>query len=271
MEQKNVHTFQININGIDVNAVYTQENIDGIFLPFLKKLTDLQKKEGKRILAIIAAPPGTGKSTLCEFLKKLSETTPEIKPIQVIGMDGFHRYQDYLTSHTTMRDGKEILMVKIKGAPVTFDLELFTERVKKVAAGENVGWPVYNRLTHNPSEDAIIVSGDIVVLEGNYLLLQDEGWKDIKNYADYTVRILADEKDLRKRLVDRKINSGASPEEAEAFVESSDLYNARLCIQNSMRGDLNLRLNSDDSYSVEKDYRRFSSEPEIADCGCIYG
>ena len=45
-----------------------------------------------------------------------------VKELQTIGMDGFHHYQDYLLSHETIRDGKTIKMVEIKGAPITFDL-----------------------------------------------------------------------------------------------------------------------------------------------------
>lgn len=263
--------FTVNINGIEVNAKYTEDNINHIFIPLLRRITRMQKELGKRVLVMLAAPPGTGKSTLCEYLKVLSEHTEGIKPIQVIGMDGFHRYQDYLTTHTTIRDGKEILMVKIKGAPVTFDLDLLQERIIEVAQGKKVGWPVYNRMTHNPSENALTITGDIIILEGNYLLLQDNGWENLRQYADYTIRISADENDLRKRLIDRKVKSGTPYEDAVSFVDSSDLYNARICLECSMKADLNLQLNHDDSYSIEMDSHRFSSEPDIPDCGCIYG
>ena len=263
--------FDININGIEVNAKYTEDNINQIFLPLLRRLTRMQVELGKRILVMLAAPPGTGKSTLCEFLKELSENTEGLKKVQVIGMDGFHRYQDYLLNHTTIRDGKEILMVKIKGAPVTFDIDKLQERIIKVAQGEKVGWPVYNRVTHNPIEDVIIVSGDIIILEGNYLLLEEEGWNNLKQYADYTVKIVANESDLRSRLIDRKVKSGASYEEAVAFVDSSDLYNVKTCLRQSGDADLNLKLNHDDSYSVVEEKNRFSSEPDIPDCECIYG
>ena len=263
--------FQVNINGIEVNAAYTEDNINHIFIPLLRRLTRMQRELGKRILVMLAAPPGTGKSTLCEYLKVLSEHTEGVKPIQVIGMDGFHRYQEYLTTHTTMREGKEILLVQIKGAPVTFDSDLLQERVMQVAQGENVGWPVYNRMTHNPTENAITVTGDIVILEGNYLLLEEEGWKNLKQYADYTIRITADENHLRERLIERKEKSGATHEEAVAFVEYSDLYNARICLEHTMKADMNLKLNADNSYSLETDRAACSSEPDIPDCGCLYG
>lgn len=244
--------FTVDINGIEVDAYYSNESIEQIFLPLLRQLTALQREKKKRILVMLAAPPGAGKSTLCEFLTRLVEQDKSLENIKIIGMDGFHRYQDYLVSHTTIRDGKEIPMVQIKGAPITFDLPLLKERIAKVAAGEVCGWPTYNRMTHNPTEDAITVEGDIVLLEGNYLLLDHGGWEELSTYADYTIRIIASEDDLRARLVERKHKSGASMEEAIAFVEYSDLYNARLCLEHSKEADLTLYLDSDGSYYIEK-------------------
>ena len=65
--------YDININGIDVNATYNDKAIDEIFLPLLKKLTAMQKEKGRLILVFLAAPPGAGKSTLCSFLETLSK------------------------------------------------------------------------------------------------------------------------------------------------------------------------------------------------------
>lgn len=242
--------FNIEINGLPVKAVYTQDNIDNIFIPLLKRLTKIQKEKGGRILVMLAAPPGAGKSTLSCFLEHLSETTEGIKSISAIGMDGFHRYQDYLLTHTLVRNDVEIPMVDVKGTPETFDLPLFLERVKKVANGEECGWPVYDRLKHNPQENAITVTGDIVLLEGNYLLLKDDGWNELKKYADYTIKIMANEDALRKRLVDRKIMCGNDFDKAVKFVDFSDMYNVRLCLNQSTDADLTLMLNADDSYEM---------------------
>ena len=242
--------YDVEINGLPVKAVYTEESIRDIFIPLLKKLTSLQEKKGERILVMLAAPPGAGKSTLCSFLKYLSEITEGVKPITVIGMDGFHRYQDYLLSHSIIRDGVETVMVNVKGTPETFDLPLFIARVKKVAASEECGWPEYDRIKHNPQEDAITVAGDIVLLEGNYLLLEDDGWNELKTYADYTIKITAQENDLRKRLLDRKIMCGNEYDSAVKFVDYSDMYNVRICLNRSAEANLTLRLNGDNSYSV---------------------
>lgn len=240
------------INGIRVDAHYSRESVEGLFLPLLQKLTCLQREKGRRILVLLAAPPAAGKSTLLSFLKELSEKTECVASITAIGMDGFHRYQDYLLTHTLLRDGQEVPMVQVKGTPETFDLEKLTAAIAQVAAGEVCGWPDYDRLLHNPVENARRVDGDIVVLEGNYLLLNRPGWKELRRYADYTIRILADESDLRARLVSRKAASGASMEEAVRFVEFSDLYNARLCLRETTDADLTLFMDSEGEYRTEK-------------------
>ncbi len=241
----------VTINGISVNAHYTEESIRDIFLPLLDTLTELHRDKGKRILAMLAAPPGAGKSTLLSFLDRLAKAHSEIRDVQTIGMDGFHRRQDYLLTHSTVRDGAEIPMVNVKGAPETFDLDRLLDSIRRVSSGEECGWPVYDRHLHNPVDDAIKVTGDIVLLEGNYLLLDMEGWRDLSDYADYTILIKSETDILKERLISRRIASGHPAEEAEGFVEYSDLYNARLCLEHSKDADLVLKLNPDGSYSRE--------------------
>ncbi len=234
--------YQVNINGIDVDASYSGESIKGIIDPLLLRLADMHKAKGRRILVMLAAPPGAGKSTLASFLEYHGkELLPELT-VQAIGMDGFHRMQEYLVSHETEVDGVMMPMVNIKGAPVTFDLEGLTAKIKQVAKGECCGWPSYDRHLHNPVEDAIMVTGDIVVLEGNYLLLDEPGWRQLHDMADYTVFIKGDKDALRKRLVDRKQASGNSREKAEKFVDFSDMRNVRLCLEKSLKADLEIDL-----------------------------
>lgn len=242
--------YKIKINGLDVDAHYSEENVKEIFYPLLERLTELQREKNRRILVMLAAPPGAGKSTLVSFLEKLSNETDGLTKIQAIGMDGFHRMQDYLTSHTTIRDGKEIKMVEIKGAPETFDLPLLKERIQMVAAGENCGWPIYDRTLHNPVDNVITISAPIVLLEGNYLLLDELGWDELASYADYTIRLTADENMLRERLISRKAASGNTIEAATAFVDYSDMVNVKTCLTKSKKADLIIEVQADDSLKV---------------------
>ena len=243
-------THRVMINGIEVEAHYSRRAAEEIFLPLLRKLTALRQEKGRRILAMLAAPPGAGKTTLLSFLEKLSREQPDTTPVQVIGMDGFHRRQEYLLSHTAERDGKQIPMVEIKGAPVTFDLEGLTRAVRKAAAGENIGWPVYDRMLHNPVEDAVRVDGDIVLLEGNYLLLDEDGWRELPALADYTISVSAEEAMLRERLIDRRIKTGVDREKAVRFVDFSDMPNVRLCLEKSLPADLRLGLDKNGDYRI---------------------
>ena len=242
--------FQEEINGLYVDAEYSDEGVEQIFLPLLHRLTALQKEKNRRILVFLAAPPGAGKSTLVRFLKYLSENTPDLTPVTAIGIDGFHMYRDHLSSHTVMRDGQELLLASIKGASVTYDLAHMEERLGRIAAGEDCGWPEYSRQIHDPVEDAVTVSGDIVLLEGNYLLLEEAGWKDLRKYADLTVRIDTDPEKVRERLIRRKMNNGISYEEAASYVERSDFYNIRACLEHSARADLNLFMTDDGVYEL---------------------
>ena len=134
-------------------------------------------------------------------------------------------------------------MVEIKGAPVTFDLEKLTDKVKEVTVAKSCLWPVYDRLLHNPIEDVITVDGDIVLLEGNYLLLDMDGWRELFGYADYTISVQAEEDLLRERLIARKEASGNTREKAVQFVDFSDMKNVRLCLEKTRKADLELVIN----------------------------
>ena len=198
VNQKDNVSYNVMINGLEVNAVYSRDSIEGIFLPLLRKLTKMQKEKGRRVLVLLAAPPGAGKSTLLSFMEKLASEDEQSGEIQIIGMDGFHRRQAYLVSHTVIRDGEEMPMSRIKG----------------------------------------------------YLLLDEPGWRELKDLADYTVLIRADEELLRTRLTDRKAMGMATREEAEKFVEFSDMRNVRTCLDHSGDADLMLEMTGDGEYRI---------------------
>lgn len=237
------------INGLPVCAAYSDEIVNEIFRPLLEGLDNMQKKAGRRILVMLAAPPAAGKSTMVSFLQELAGGMG-IR-LTSIGMDGFHRYQDYLLSHTVELDGETVPMVKVKGSPISFDLPKLKERIERLLREDECPWPHYDRKLHNPVEGAVKVSGDIVLLEGNYLLLDEPGWRELKALADYTVFVSADEADVKERLVSRKAASGMPREEAERFVERSDLRNVRLCLEKRLPADLNLKMLSNEEYVFE--------------------
>lgn len=182
---------------------------------------------------------------MAEFLSQFPEKDYKLT---ALGMDGFHLTGEYLKSHFTMLDGEEVPLTAIKGAPETYDTARLAECIADVAAGREVYWPVYDRVKHDPAEGTEPVRGDIVLIEGNYLLLDEDGYRDLRTMADYTIMIRADEEDLRERLIDRKTRGYGSREQAEVFVEKSDMKNVRLVLEKSMAADLTLEMRGDGSY-----------------------
>lgn len=237
--------YNTKINGIDVKAYYDDEIIKDIFIPLLEHMAALQSKKQGRILVFLAAPPGAGKSTLVSFLEYLAKEILPEKIIQAVGMDGFHRRQEYLLSHSINVNGTDLPMVKIKGAPATFDLKGLREKITELTENDVCKWPCYDRLIHNPLDDAIVIDADIVLLEGNYLLLDMAGWRDLLKYADYTISLTASENLLRERLIKRRIATGVRKEDAEMFVDFSDMANVSLCLEKTKKAEFELEVTDD--------------------------
>lgn len=240
------------INGYDVHAKYEKTCVETLLRPLLHHLRSLQKEKKGRILVYLVAPPGVGKTTLSMFLEDLSRDG-QGEELQAIGMDGFHRYQAYLASHKMRRNGEEVSMVTLKGSPETFDDEKLRQKIIQLTKEENVMWPLYVRSIHNPVEDQIKVTKNIVVLEGNYLLLKDKDWRDLKQYCDYSIFISTKLQYIEERLIARKMMGGTSREDAYLFYKNSDAYNAQYILTHSQKADLMCEMSEDGSYHSVND------------------
>ena len=87
--------------------------------------------------------------------------------------------------------------------------------------------------------------------------MDEDGWRELRSYADDTVSIVADREMLRGRLIERKTASGSGYAEAVDFVEFSDLVNAQLCLSHSLQANLMLRLLPDGSFLCVDENRIF--------------
>ena len=220
--------------------MYTPEFENGFIYPLIKRLEALRGVKGRRVIALLAAPPAAGKSTLAAHIQKVSGGS-----IQALPMDGFHLKQEYLMNHMVMRDGMQISLTEIKGAPETFDAEGLLERVKRLSEGENIGFPVYNRNIHDTVDDALSVTSGIILIEGNYLLLDRPVWREIRKHADITLFIRVRPEDMLDRLIQRKLNAGRSFEYARNFALNSDIKNAYIVLNESAPADIEIRENAD--------------------------
>ena len=236
MNEKRWRDYEMTVNGLPQHIRYNADTVEGLFLPLLRRLTELQKHENRRILAFLAAPPATGKSTLLLFLAQLAQEHEEFTRVQALGMDGFHHPNRYLETHTILRDGVEIPLKSIKGAPETFDVAHLAAKLATAKEGATP-FPVYDRRIHDVVPDALIAEAPILFVEGNWLLLDEELWRDLRALADYTLRIDAPPAFLRDRLIARKVQGGGSEAEATAFYDASDRKNVERFIAHAGRAD----------------------------------
>lgn len=239
--------YLIKVNGFEMKAVYNEETIREVFLPLLKHLHELQKQKNERLIVFMAAPPAVGKTTLSQFLEYLSKEEQELTEIQALGLDGFHYHSDYINSHDAVVFGETVPMKQVKGCPETYDTAKVRKKLEKIKT-EDILWPIYDRNLHDVVEDQIKVTKDIILIEGNWLLLKQEPWRSMQQYADYKILILAEEEMLKERLVSRKEKGGSSREEAEAWYHNSDSKNVTRVLRDSLQGDLLLKVEEDNDY-----------------------
>ncbi|WP_280490293.1 nucleoside/nucleotide kinase family protein [Nocardia carnea] len=187
---------------------------------------------GRRYLLGIAGPPAAGKSTvatrLAAALNRRDAGLAGMAP-----MDGFHRTTRELTAAGELER---------KGQPHTFDVPGFVARLRALrnpAAGIEVGWPVYDREIHDPVPDGVVFRRQrIVVLEGNYLLLDEPGWRDARSLLDECWYLDAGAESIERRLYERHRAGGKTPEVARAQIAHNDLPNATLVSGTRARADV---------------------------------
>ncbi len=121
--------------------------------------------EGFRPMIGIAGPPASGKSTLAHAL---AERTGGI----AVPMDGFHLDNPILEARG---------LRSRKGAPETFDAAGFLSLVRRLKEGDEVFAPLFDRERELAIAGALVVPEEapLVVLEGNYLLLDQPVWRDV--------------------------------------------------------------------------------------------
>jgi pantothenate kinase len=87
-------------------------------------------------------------------------------------------------------------------------------------------------------EIAIEASARFVVVEGNYLLVDAEPWRRVRELLDESWFCDADDGERMSRLVQRHTEFGRSPEAARAWATEVDGANARGIAPTRKRADL---------------------------------
>jgi pantothenate kinase len=188
-----------------------------------------------RIVVGIAGSPGAGKSTIAAAVADVLAPDAIVLP-----MDGFHYPQARLVAL-----GRRERM----GAPDTFDVDGFRKTLVAIRRGfQNSGNPVdapgFDRGIEEPVPSAIRVSPEfcIVIVEGNYLLLDSGGWERVAPMLDLTFFVELDPETRIERLVARHEKYGKPATEATEWALGPDEANAVVIEATGPRADYQVAL-----------------------------
>ena len=188
------------------------------------------KAQGQgRFLAALAGPPGAGKSTLAaELVAALGQGA------KAVPMDGFH-YDDAVLIARDARNRK--------GAPDTFDVAGFRHLLQRLRVEPEVAIPLFDRDLEisRAGADIVTPADQILIVEGNYLLLNEAPWPDLAPMFDLTIWIHVPEAELDRRLLARWAHYGKTPAEARAWIDGNDMPNIRRVVSGSRPADLVIR------------------------------
>jgi pantothenate kinase len=147
-------------------------------------------------------------------------------------MDGFHRPNAELVA-SGLRE--------VKGAPETFDAPAFVELVRSLRdPSRTVRCPAFDRIIDEPVAGQVTVTAhdSVVIIEGNYLLLDQQPWSLLSGLLDATVFLDVPPPLRFARLVARHIEFGRDRGDAIDFARRSDGVNAVLVEASRSRADL---------------------------------
>ena len=196
--------------------------------------TILSRSSGTgRFITAICGPPGSGKSTLATAV--CNHLTAEGESVVVVPMDGYH-LDDGILDQRGWRSRK--------GAPHTFDAAGFAATLGRIREHrEEIFVPVFDRSMELSRAAARSVGLDdrLVLVEGNYLLLDAAPWSGMRDCFDLTVFLDIDPVEIRERSIARWLHYGLRPEQALEKAEANDVPNGQYVIDNSVAADMVLK------------------------------
>lgn len=198
-----------------------------------RAITLIQSKDTRIIIGLVGKP-GAGKSTLSSYLlKKLQKETTALVP-----MDGFH-----LSNVQLNKLGR----IDRKGAPDTFDSYGYVDLLRRIKT--DTSNDIYFPIFHRDIEESIFAEGvirphtSLILTEGNYLLLESDGWSQVAQTLTESWFLDVDNDRRMARLVARHMKYGKSPGAAHAWANGSDERNAQLVERTRVKADVIIYLN----------------------------
>ncbi len=184
-----------------------------------------------RVLVALAGPPAAGKTTAAARLVELLGADAAVVP-----MDGFH-------FDNAILDGRGLR--RRKGAPETFDVDGLASLLQRLErGGRDVAVPLFDRGEDHARGSAAIIpaTARFVIVEGNYLLLDEDPWRALRGMFDLSVMLDVPKGELARRLVRRWREHGLDEAAARQRAFDNDMANVGRVLETSIPADIVIRL-----------------------------
>ncbi|KAH1258361.1 putative uridine kinase [Glycine max] len=200
-----------------------------------------------KLLVGLAGPPGAGKSTLAhEVARRINKLWPE----KASSFDSQVEPPDVAIVAPMMNLEEAHAR---RGAPWTFNPLRLLTCLKNLRIHGSVYVPSFDHGVGDPVEDDIFVNlqHKVVIVEGNYLLLEDGVWKEISSLFDEKWQVLIlprhmyidiDIDEAMQRVLKRHISTGKPPDIAKQRMENNDSLNAELIMKSKKNADIIIKL-----------------------------
>ena len=188
----------------------------------------IDNNDKNRYFIALSGPPASGKSTISENLAK--DLSANGYNSSILQMDGFH-YDDLIL--------KEKKLLSKKGAPETFDVMGLINFVSRLHKEDEVVIPIFDRSLELSRSSAVIISKNtkVIIVEGNYVLLNSYPWSELHKFFNTTVMINCEKKILENRLIERWKNFNLPKKEIDEKVYKNDLPNGVNVLKNSIAAE----------------------------------
>ena len=150
-------------------------------------------------------------------------------------MDGFHYTKEQLSRFPNATEA-----FARRGAHWTFDGSAFVEKLRLLKASGSGSFPSFSHGSGDPVPDDVMVALEkhqVVLVEGNYLLLDVAPWSEIRSLLDYVFFLEADLQTIRERVYGRHFSLGYGEEVSLRRMLTNDLPNAETVLATKHRAD----------------------------------
>ncbi|CBV42373.1 nucleoside triphosphate hydrolase [Halomonas elongata] len=187
--------------------------------------------ESRRFIVALAGPPAAGKSFLSGWLCR-ELNARQAGCAAVVPMDGYHYDNAVLEPRG---------LVPVKGAPETFDCAGLKHDLQRIRRTDgSVAVPVFDRALDLARAGGRLITLEhrIVIVEGNYLLLDEGPWPALRDDFDFSLFLEVPDEVLEARLIERWLGMGQDQAGAVERARHKDMLNAHLIKSRSVAADL---------------------------------